>query len=108
MVSWANISTGLWDPLLLSDGSNFFGNSPTVIEWDNIVADINDKTLVLLGHPTPPPLLNRVKEYLIYSSRILKQSLKPHSNRIDGKPGHRITTQPALMENYIILIIIVF
>ena len=55
MVFWANILAGLCDPLILSDGSNFFGNSPTVIEWDNIVADINDKTLVLLGHPTPPP-----------------------------------------------------
>ena len=40
-VFWANISTGLWDPLGCSDLSQiFFGSSPTGIEWDKIVTEI--------------------------------------------------------------------
>ena len=36
-VFWANISTGLWDPLGCSDLSQiFFGSSPLVIYWDKI------------------------------------------------------------------------
>ena len=51
-VFWANISTGLWDPLGCSDLSQiFFGSSPTGIEWDEIVAEIIITTFVFLGHP---------------------------------------------------------
>ena len=51
-VFWANISTGLWDPLGCSDLSQiFFGSSPTGIEWDKIVAEIIITTFVFLGHP---------------------------------------------------------
>ena len=51
-VFWANISTGLWDPLGCSDLSQiFFGSSPTGIEWDKIVAGIIITTFVFLGHP---------------------------------------------------------
>ena len=52
-VFWANISTGLWDPLGCSDLSQFlFGSSPTCIEWDMIVAENIITTFVFLGHPT--------------------------------------------------------
>ena len=38
---WANISTGLGDPLGCSDLSQiYFGTSPTGIEWDKIVTEI--------------------------------------------------------------------
>ena len=48
-VFWANISTGLWDPLGCSDLSQFFfGSSPTGIEWDKIVAEIIITTFVKL------------------------------------------------------------
>ena len=51
-VFWANISTGLWDPLGCSDLSQiFFGSSPTGIEWDKIVAEIIITTFVFLRHP---------------------------------------------------------
>ena len=51
-VFWANISTGLWDPLGWSDLSQiFFGSSPTGIEWDKTVAEIIIKNFVFLGHP---------------------------------------------------------
>ena len=51
-VFWANISTGLWDPLGCFDLSQiFFGSSPTGIEWDKTVAEIIIKTFVFLGHP---------------------------------------------------------
>ena len=54
-VFWANISTGLWDPLGCSDLSQiFFGSSPTGIEWDKIVAEIIITTFVFLGHPKAP------------------------------------------------------
>ena len=54
-VFWANISTGLWDPLGCSDLSQiFFGSSPTGIEWDKIVAEIIITTFVFLRHPTHP------------------------------------------------------
>ena len=54
-VFWANISTGLWDPLGCSDLSQiFFGSSPTGIEWDKIVAEIIITTFVFLRHPNPP------------------------------------------------------
>ena len=67
-VFWANISTGLWDPLGCSDLSQiFFGSSPTGIEWDKIVAEIIITTFVFLGHPTytcvtiwSPPFLTHV------------------------------------------------
>ena len=50
-VFWANISTGLWDPLGCSDLSqSFFGSSPTGIEWDKSVAEIIITTFVFLGH----------------------------------------------------------
>ena len=53
-VFWANISTGLWDPLGCSDLSQiFFGSSPTGIEWDKIVAEIIITTFVFLRHPKP-------------------------------------------------------
>ena len=46
-VFWANISTGLWDPLGCSDLSQiFFGSSPKDIEWDAIVTEIIIKTFV--------------------------------------------------------------
>ena len=52
-VFWANISTGLWDPLGCSDLSQiFFGSLPTGIEWDKIVAEIIITTFVFSGHPT--------------------------------------------------------
>ena len=51
-VFWANISTGLWDPLGWSNLSQiFFGSSPTGIEWDKTVAEIIIKTFVFLGRP---------------------------------------------------------
>ena len=51
-VFWANISTGLWDPLGCSDLSQiFFGSSPIGIEWDKIVAEIIITTFVFLRHP---------------------------------------------------------
>ena len=54
-VFWANISTGLGDPLGCSDLSQiFFGSSPTGIEWDKIVAEIIITNFVFLRHPTPP------------------------------------------------------
>ena len=30
---------------------NFFGSSPTLMEWDKIVAEIISATFVFLGHP---------------------------------------------------------
>ena len=55
-VFWANISTGLWDPLGCSDLSQiFFGSSPIGIEWDKIVAEIIITTFVFFRHPTRPP-----------------------------------------------------
>ena len=52
----AKILTGLWDPLGCLDLSQkFFGSSPTVVEWDKIVAEIINTTFVFLGHPTPHP-----------------------------------------------------
>ena len=55
-VFWANISTGLWDPLGCSDLSQiFFGSSPIGIEWDKIVAEIIITTFVFLGHPRGGP-----------------------------------------------------
>ena len=57
-VFWANISTGLWDPLGCSDLSQiFFGSSPTGIEWDKIVAEIIITTFVFLRHPRTTHLL---------------------------------------------------
>ena len=51
-VFWANISTGLWDPLGCSDLSQiFFGSSPIATEWDKIVAEIIHTTFVFLRHP---------------------------------------------------------
>ena len=51
-VFWANISTGLWDPLGCSDLSQiFFGSSLIATEWDKIVAEIIHKTFVFLRHP---------------------------------------------------------
>ena len=29
----------------------FFGSSPTLIEWDKLVAEIIDTTFVFMGHP---------------------------------------------------------
>ena len=29
----------------------FFGSSPTVVEWDKIVAEIINTTFVFMGHP---------------------------------------------------------
>ena len=53
-VFWANISTGLGDPLGCSDLSQiFFGSSPTGIEWDKVVAEIIITTFVFLRHPNP-------------------------------------------------------
>ena len=58
-VFWAKISTGLWDPLGCLDLSqNFFGSSPTVVEWDKIVAEIINTTFVFMGHPIETPLGN--------------------------------------------------
>ena len=31
----------------------FFGSSPTVMEWDKIVAEIIDTLFVFFGHPSP-------------------------------------------------------
>ena len=51
-VFWANISTGLWDPLGCSDLSRkMFGSSPRGIEWEKIVAEIIITTFVFLRHP---------------------------------------------------------
>ena len=45
-VLWANISTGLWEPLGYLDLSqSFFGSSPILIEWDKL-AEIIDITFV--------------------------------------------------------------
>ena len=54
-VFWSNISTGLGDPLGCSDLSqNFFGSSPTGIEWEIIITTfvfaLNPKVLMLGGH----------------------------------------------------------
>ena len=55
-VFWANISTGLWDPLGCSDLSQiFFGSSLIATEWDKIVAEIIHKTFVFLRHPNAFP-----------------------------------------------------
>ena len=49
---WAKISTGLWDPLGCSDLSPiFFGSLPAVMDWDKIVAQINNTTFVFFGTP---------------------------------------------------------
>ena len=54
-VFWANISTGLGDPLGCSDLSQtFFGSSPTGIKWDKIVTEIIITTFVFLRHPRDP------------------------------------------------------
>ena len=51
-VFWANISTGLGDPLGCSELSKKnFGSSPTGIEWDKIVTKIIIPTFVFLRHP---------------------------------------------------------
>ena len=50
-VFWAKTSTGLWDPLGCLDLPHFFGSSPTLMEWDKIIAEIINATFVFLGHP---------------------------------------------------------
>ena len=51
-VFWANILTGLLDPLRCSYLSQIlFGSSSTVIQWDKIVAEIISTTFVFFGTP---------------------------------------------------------
>ena len=65
-VFWANILTGLWDPLGCSDLSQiFFGSSPIATEWDKIVAEIIHTTFVFLGHPTRRPVNIKFQPYHI-------------------------------------------
>ena len=69
-VFWANISTGLGDPLGCSDLSQiFFGTSPTAKEWDKIVTEIIITTFVFLKHPELELGLGLTWQYLVNRNR---------------------------------------